>query len=116
MDRLASNGGSPGPRRNPSRVRGGPPPFGFKRSGRGRVEDPYEQGVLKVIRLLAAEGETDGGIAAFLNRYRLRPRRAETWSAGTVRSVRLLDQIRAGQAASATLRAAARARTGEVAR
>jgi DNA invertase Pin-like site-specific DNA recombinase len=66
-------------------------PYGFRGSGRGRDRDAVpiesEQRAVRRIAELRAAGSSYREIAAKLDSEGLRPRRAESWSAMTVRSI-----------------------------
>ncbi len=65
--------------------------YGFRGAGKGRdrdaTPDEDEQRIVRRIGELRAAGESYREIAAALDREGLRPRRAESWSAMTVRSI-----------------------------
>ena len=65
----------------------GPPPFGYKAEGRRLVEDPAEQGILKRIGELRAEGRSLRDIAAVLSEEGYRPKRSDTWHPGSLRLI-----------------------------
>lgn len=62
----------------------GPPPLGWRAEGRQLVADPDEQAVLERIRTLRAEGRSLREIAATLTSEGFKPKRSETWHAGSL--------------------------------